>query len=236
MLRLHIPEDKKSYPRVTTILSTTMRISKKEGIAYWRKMLGEDKAAAYLQNAIDRGNKFHEPIDQYFNRYVNDAIPKGVLEFLEKNEMEVILCEASIWSDKYKYRGRTDIVYLRKKLYYGVLDWKTGVKERKPTWFADAKAQVSAYGNAIEEIYNLPITEGMVVVAYQDIAAPFNPFVVNKPTWKFQKCEMNASAMKRAFNRFVKRVGEYYDPPTPKPRKVKKRIELLPAKDPFGVF
>lgn len=237
MIPVPIPKEKLTYPRVTSILSATMRQSKKDSITYWKKQVGNNEADRVLEEAINRGNHFHDGIDHYFNRYNPDAIPKGVLEFFAENEIVVLMCEVSVWSDEYGYRGRTDIVYLRAGKYYGVLDWKTGKKERPASWFADAKAQVSAYAQAIKEKYGLPITEAMVVVAYKAVdEKAFNPFALPEVFWKFQKCFISETKLKQAFNRFVKRIGEYHNPPAPKPRKAKLLVPLVAPRNPFAYF
>jgi PD-(D/E)XK nuclease superfamily len=126
-------------------------------------------------------------------------------------------------------------VYRRAGIYYGVLDWKTGKGKRKASWFSDAKAQVSAYAEAVKEMLSLDITEAMVVVAYQEIE-DFDPFVPTEAIWRFQKCELTKSNIKRSFNRFVKRIAEYHQPPVPKPPKTKQFVKLLPPPNPFEKF
>lgn len=210
-----MPNEVDKYPRVSEILRATICQSKKKSLQWWFGKVGKDNAENIIKYAINRGNDFHNQVESHWkkeNVYVSDAIPM----FLKQNEIEVLVCEAAVFCNEHQYKGRLDMIYKRNGVF-GVLDWKTSAKKKNPSFFVEPKCQVSAYAHAAEKLYNIEISEAMIVVAIEKNVSS-NPFEF-KQDWDFETVTINKAQIATSFKRFLKRLDEFKNP-KPKPKVV----------------
>jgi genome maintenance exonuclease 1 len=168
----HFRFDGQVYPSVTTILNATKPQETREALKQWRKRIGEKKAQQIVANACRRGISIHSAIKDFLikkelpeeiesNEYWQSIQP--VLEQIER----VHLIESAVYNSKQKYAGIFDCL----GEWEGQLclfDWKTASKPKKLEWIADYCLQVTAYIAAINNLYDVNITQGIVAVALSD--------------------------------------------------------------------
>ena len=65
--RLYTCPDGEAVPSVTTILDKTKSKEKQEGLARWRKSVGEEKAQQIVTEAANRGTRMHKYLEDYVN-------------------------------------------------------------------------------------------------------------------------------------------------------------------------
>lgn len=219
-------------PRVSQIIKETQCQSKKSAIGKWRAEVGREEADRITETAINRGNQFHEQVEIYA-KIENKTDYESIHNFIIKNEIEIIFVEGYVYNEEVGYKGRTDMLY-KKNGVYGVLDWKTSYRKKPKNFFPDPKIQISAYACGLEKMYQIEVNEAMVVVAIPNIESN-NPFEPLKEFWNFQVEKIEKRGIKRCFNRFVKKVHLFNNPPpkVEKPKKPKIKKIMPKSLNPF---
>jgi ATP-dependent exoDNAse (exonuclease V) beta subunit len=168
----HFRFDGQIYPSVTTILNATKPQEAQQALKRWRKKIGEKQAQQIVANACRRGISIHSAIRNFLlkqelsqeiksNEYWQSIQP--VLEQVE----QVHLIESAVYNSKQKYAGIFDCLgEWEGKLC--LFDWKTASKPKKLEWIGDYCLQVTAYIAAINNLYDINIPQGIVVVALGD--------------------------------------------------------------------
>jgi glycerol kinase len=104
-------------PSITTVLSLLSR----DGIAAWRKKVGEEEANRISHRASTRGTKVHEIIEKYVDNdpnyrdgYTPDIIAsfQDVKPILDNNIGDVFAQEAPLYSNHLGVAGRVDCVIM----------------------------------------------------------------------------------------------------------------------------
>ena len=113
--RYYVTPEGNEYPSITTVLSPRG----KEGLMKWRKRVGEKTANYICNKAATRGTKVHKMCEDFLNgedmtHHKKDFLPYCLFNELKdktfNNINEVIGQEVTLYSDKYKVAGRTDLI------------------------------------------------------------------------------------------------------------------------------
>ena len=125
------------YSSITTILGKT---SNNAWLQAWKDRVGEEEAARVSKEATDRGTLVHEYAEHYFNneniytdlaKESSDVIQmtKDLVKITEAGVTEIWGQEQILWSNKYKYAGRCDMVGIWKDKP-SIIDFKTSKKTK----------------------------------------------------------------------------------------------------------
>lgn len=170
--RFYLTPDGGVFPSITTVLS----VRKREGLAEWRKRVGEDVANYIARTAATRGTKVHQMCEDFLN---NQEVIQDNREFLpyclfqklkpvlETSINNIYAQECGLWSDKYKVAGRVDCI----AEYNGVpsiIDFKTSRSERNDDYNLDYYIQASAYAEMFEERTGIEINQIVILVVTED--------------------------------------------------------------------
>ena len=170
--RFYITPEGNEYPSITTVLSPR----NKAGIMKWRKRVGEKVATHIANKAATRGTKVHKMCEDYLNGLDMEHHKKDFLPYCLFNELkdktfdninEVIAQEITLYSDKYKVAGRTDLI----AEYNGelsIVDFKTSTNERKDSYNENYYIQTTAYAEMFEELTGKPINQIVILVVTEN--------------------------------------------------------------------
>jgi len=165
-------------PSVTTILTATTPIEKKEALIQWRKRIGNDKANDILKESSGRGTRMHKWLENYIktgatgepgsnpyslqsHQMAHSIISQGLVKCNEFWGTEVSLYYPKI------YAGTTDLVGLHEGSE-AIMDHKQTNKPKKREWIDDYFIQLTAYAAAHDELYGTKIRKGVVFMCSQD--------------------------------------------------------------------
>ena len=170
--RFYITPEGNEYPSITTVLSPR----NKEGLMKWRKKVGNDVATHIANKAAVRGSKVHKMCEDYLNGLDMEKHKKDFLPYCLFNELkdktfdninEVIAQEVTLYSDKYKVAGRTDLIAnYRNEL--SIVDFKTSTNERKDSYNENYYIQTAAYAEMFEELTGQPINQIVILVVTEN--------------------------------------------------------------------
>ena len=165
----HTPDG--AYPSLTTILGKT---ANNPWLEQWKQRVGEEEAARVSKEATDRGTLIHSFAERHFNgesiweelrtqpmdvRQMSRDLIRLVTTGLE----EVWGQEQILWSNKYKYAGRTDMVGIWKGRP-AIIDFKTSKKPKQSTQIRDYFIQCCGYAVAHNEMYGTGIKDIVVAI------------------------------------------------------------------------
>ena len=189
----HTPDG--SYPSITTILGKT---SDQTWLLKWKERVGEAEAARVSKVATDRGTLIHEYAERHFNgEDIWDDLYKEAIDVIqmsrdlirttEKGVEEIWGQEQVLWSNKYKYAGRTDMVGIRRGKPT-INDFKTSKKKKSNKQITDYYIQGCAYAIAHNEMYGTGIQDVAIVmtidndkpIIFEQSAIPFLPLLKNR--------------------------------------------------------
>jgi len=170
--RFYVTPEGNEYPSITTVLSPRG----KEGLMKWRKRVGEKTANYICNKASTRGTKVHKMCEDFLNgedmtHHKKDFLPYCLFNELKdktfNNINEVIGQEVTLYSDKYKVAGRTDLI----AEYNGelsIVDFKTSTNERKDSYNENYYIQTTAYAEMFEELTGKPINQIVILVVTEN--------------------------------------------------------------------
>ena len=160
------------YPSITTVLN----VRKREGLAEWRRRVGEDVANYIARTAATRGTKVHKMCEDFLN---NEEVVKDNREFLpwclfqqmkpvlEEKLNNIYAQEAGLWSDKYQVAGRVDCIAEWEGVP-SIIDFKTSRSERNDEYNESYYIQAAAYAEMFEERTGTPIEQIVILVVTED--------------------------------------------------------------------
>ena len=165
----HTPDG--SYPSLTTILGKT---ANNPWLEQWKQRVGEEEAARISKEATDRGTLIHSFAERHFN---GDSIweelrtqpmdvrqmSRDLISLVGTGLEEVWGQEQVLWSNKYRYAGRTDMVGIWKGRP-AIIDFKTSKKTKQSTQIRDYFIQCCGYAVAHNEMYGTGIKDIVVVI------------------------------------------------------------------------
>ena len=164
--------DGKRVPSVTTILS---RFKDSGGLIHWAWQCGMD-GKDYRQerdSAASAGTCAHAMVEAHIRGHDFDASPYSTeilekaktafgafLEWAETSKLKPAHTETSLVSEKYRFGGTLDTMFIKGKLAVG--DWKSS-----NAIYMDMLCQVAAYGKLWEENYpDQPIEGGFHIIRF----------------------------------------------------------------------
>ena len=189
----HTPDG--SFPSVTTILGKTS--PNQIWLQRWRERVGDEEADRVSQEAREKGEILHDAVEKELKKESVDYsnIPpalsisiKQVLVELDKGLEEIWGQEVALWSKKYQYAGRADIVGVWKG-QPAIIDLKTSKKPKKKEDIKDYYLQCCAYAVAHNEMFGTGIKNMAIVMvvhgqnalpAFEMSAVPFLPELKNR--------------------------------------------------------
>jgi genome maintenance exonuclease 1 len=160
------------YPSITTVLS----VRSKEGLAEWRKRVGEDVANYISRTAANRGTKVHQMCEDFLNNVEIEPTKREFLPYclfsqlkpvIETSINNIYAQECGLWSDKYKVAGRVDCI----AEYNGIpsiVDFKTSRSQRNDEYNESYYIQASAYAEMFEERTGIPVEQIVILVVTED--------------------------------------------------------------------
>ena len=174
-----------NYPSITTVLSILSR----DGIAAWRKKVGNAEANRISYRASTRGTAVHEILEKYIDNepdfkkgYTPDIIQSflAVKDILDTRIGKVYAQEAPLYSNHLGIAGRVDCVAeFDGKL--SIIDFKTSMKKKPTKFVTNYFMQESGYAVMWEERTGMPITQ-LVTIISVDNDEP-QVFIEHRDNW-----------------------------------------------------
>jgi len=177
-----------NYPSITTILGKT---ANNIWLQKWKDKVGEEEAARISKKATDRGTLVHKYAERYFNKEEifsdlaqesSDVIQmsKDLIKITESGVDEIWGQEQILWSKKYWYAGRCDMVGIWKGKP-SIIDFKTSKKTKYIKQIKDyfiqccgyAVAHNEMFGTGIRNIVILITVDGKEPQCFETSAVPF---------------------------------------------------------------
>ena len=167
--RYYVTPNGDAYRSVTTILSELS----KEGIAKWRKEVGEEQANKISGMASRRGTKLHSMMEDYIGNVEDFALNKmptttalflDLQPIVDLHVQEVYGIEYPLYSDRLRAAGTSDLICM----YDGkptILDYKTANKPKQEKWITNYFIQSTAYSMMVKERYDLDIEQIVIMIA-----------------------------------------------------------------------
>jgi ATP-dependent exoDNAse (exonuclease V) beta subunit len=190
-----------NYPRVTTIIRDTEPPEKRQALMRWEKKMqqvhGIDGAKTEHQKILDNGTNVHTSIEKFL---ADDPLQEGMLPQLRpmfgllnkiKVESPRLLIENQLYSHKYKFQGKSDLVCIYNEKWT-VVDWTTSYQKKSLKYLDHKFIQAGAYAIALEE-KKIRIQQLMVVVLV-DTPSTYQIFTECPRKWRIE---------------FLKRLGQY---------------------------
>jgi len=167
--RFYVLPNGNKYPSITTVLSERNN----EGIARWRKSVGDSVANNIMRNAARRGTAVHTLTENYLSNeeLSKQAVLPTALFTILKSELDkinnIVMQESSLYSNKWGVAGRVDcIAEYDGKL--SVIDFKTSTKDKKEEWVENYFIQTTAYCEMFEEQYGKEIDQIVILIVTEE--------------------------------------------------------------------
>jgi len=202
---------------VTTILDKTKPEEAKKALQEWRKRVGPAKAQQITTEAANRGTRMHTYLEKYI---INDEFPpRGTNPFSwpSHDMAQVVVQEGLNKVDEYwgtevplyfpkVYAGTTDLVGVHDG-DEAIMDFKQANKPKKIEWIEDYFIQLTAYGEAHNEIYGTNIKKGVVMMCVRPTEKA--PGVYSEPP-KYMEWILEGDDWERWRKKWWERVEEFY--------------------------
>lgn len=167
-VRVYKTPSGKSYPSVTTITG----LHNAEGIAKWRRRVGEAEANRISTKASARGTRIHTLCESYlrdeecepdiFDRELFGSITPWLDDI---NNIHAL--ESPLYSDFLQVAGTVDcIAEFQEKL--SVIDFKTSSKPKDREDIYNYFMQTAAYAVAFEERTGIPVGRMVIIMAVEN--------------------------------------------------------------------
>ena len=160
-----------NYPSITTILGKT---ANNMWLQKWKNKVGEEEAARISKKATDRGTLVHKYAERYFNKEEifsdlaqesSDVIQmsKDLIKITESGVNEIWGQEQILWSKRYSYAGRCDMVGIWKGKP-SIIDFKTSKKTKYIKQIKDYFIQCCGYAIALNEMFGPGIRNIVILI------------------------------------------------------------------------
>ena len=192
-VRRYVTPTGEKYASVTTVLGGY----NKDGIAAWRKRVGEEKANAVSRNATTRGSAVHAVIEKYLN---NEDISQ--LEMLpnvkslfvrmkaELQKLDNIHClETRMFSHTLRLAGTVDCIAEHNGVL-SVIDFKTANRLKKKEEIGSYFMQGAAYSTMFTEMTGIEIDQVVILIGV-DSANFCQTLKVKGDDLEYYKSELN---------------------------------------------
>jgi len=160
---------------VTTILSGTKDQRDIDALAQWRRNIGHARANEITHEAASRGTRMHKYLETYCNTgifpspgsnpYAQHAngMSAGIAQYGFMLVNEIWGTEINLYFPEI-YGGATDCVGVHDG-DEAILDFKQTNKLKRKSWITDYFIQLSAYGEAHNEVYGTNINKGVIMMS-----------------------------------------------------------------------
>ena len=183
-----------AYPSITTVLGKTADTT---WLQRWIERVGEEEAARVSKEATDRGTLVHEYAERHFNgEDISDLslqtldvrqMSQDLIKMADSGIEEIWGQEQVLWSNKYRYAGRTDMVGIWKGKPT-IIDFKTSKKKKYVKQITDYFIQCCAYAVTHNELYGTGIRNMAVLITvdsgepqiFEKDAVPYLPLLKNR--------------------------------------------------------
>ncbi|CAO1318520.1 unnamed protein product [Diamesa hyperborea] len=185
----------------------------RSALIHWKTtqiaQLGLEGFNLMQQSHLDRGKQFHGCLQNYFQGIYPKTedtskvsnIWHSIEPLLKDFEAPGVLIEDKLTHPYLYYKGIVDCVTLYQNSALCVIEWKKSDRLKKTLALTyDAPVQLCAYLGALnsrKEYHDKPITNGIVVVAYND-GSPANIF------------QLNENDLRKYWKVWVTRLQEYW--------------------------
>ena len=173
--RVYVNADGAAYPSATTVLSVLSR----DGIANWRKRVGDEEADKISRQASTRGTKIHSLAEAFLKnedleeKYVEVKASILDVEMFRKfkhvlSAIDNIHCqELALYSDHLRMAGRVDCI-AEFEGRRAVIDFKTANKAKEKSHIKSYFMQAAAYAVMYEERTGIPVPWLVILIAVED--------------------------------------------------------------------
>lgn len=167
--RYYVTPQGNKYPSITTVLSEY----NKKAIYEWRQRVGEEEANRVSRQASSRGTRIHKLCEDYLNNetpqfktpFDTDMFQTLVPELQKINNIHAQ--ELRMYSDHLRIAGTVDcIAEYEGKL--SAIDFKTSKRHKNKEDIANYFMQASAYAIMFEELFNIPVSRTVVMIAVDE--------------------------------------------------------------------
>ena len=202
----HYDVGQEKLPSVTTILSATQPLEKRQALANWQERVGKEQATRTKDQAAVRGTAMHNILEGYLlgqNHLDLTDVGKNahtMAEQIIKNGLTGSL--SGIWGSEVTvhypglYAGATDVVGVYEG-HQSIVDFKQTNKPKRREWIDDYFLQMGGYAMAHNHVYGTSITQGVILMCSKDNY--FQKFIINGQEFIDQQ------------HNFLRRVDEYYE-------------------------
>jgi genome maintenance exonuclease 1 len=175
----HYCVDGKTYPSVTTVLSTLG----KEKLDEWKLKVGPEEAAIISRRAASRGTAMHKICEDYVGNSPNmsmvvaSAMPnivplfKQIKPILDTSLDLVYNMESCLASHKLKTAGRADLLCQFDGVN-SILDYKSSDKPKKEEWIENYFIQCATYAQCVYEMKGIVFPQIVVIIAVESENQP----------------------------------------------------------------
>ena len=202
----HYQVNNERLPSVTSILSATMPLEKREGLKRWENKIGKEKAAIIKKESGIRGALLHEILEKWIKGKLNldllgdntreKMMADEIIENGLKNKLNVIWgCEETLYFPE-KYAGAADLIAGDYEGKSCIIDFKNASKPRQDHLNDEYYLQLSGYIAAHNEVYRTSINQGIILLCTKDNY--------------FQRFIIEGDRLKEYENKFFERVEQYY--------------------------
>ncbi|MCK9369142.1 PD-(D/E)XK nuclease family protein [Candidatus Dojkabacteria bacterium] len=176
--RDYVTPSGKTYPSVTTILSTLS----KDYLIEWRKRIGDAEADKIVRIASARGTKFHDACEKYLLNEMDTVRMMSLMpdakqllvsvkpEF-DKHIGKIYCLEQALYSDRLKVAGRVDCVAEWDGIL-SIVDFKNSLKLKREEDIWNYFSQCTMYACMIGELTGRPVRQIVVAVGIVDRKEP----------------------------------------------------------------
>ena len=155
-----------AFPSITTVLGRLSR----DGIAAWRKRVGNEEANRVSRVSSNRGTRIHKLCEDYINnKELNIKSPldnemfKSMQGVMDGFVGEVYGQELPLYSKHLGIAGRVDLVCeWNDKL--AIVDFKTSAKLKERRWVDSYYMQATAYCVMLEEMTGIPVDRFVILI------------------------------------------------------------------------
>ena len=202
---------KNGYPSVTTVIGQLQSY----GLMEWFKRTPYNEIIEQSKRGREIGTQMHETIqlfletgeakiDTEYPDEITTALKSFMLFKEEHPEFQLQQSEVEMVCDKYGVNGTTDCVAIRDGELW-IADWKSAAcgEKEKPAIYDEAKIQVSAYCNMLNDLEGKEIKNALIVAIAKDKVS-YNTYTLNEDEingyfnevflplvqiWRYRKCQ-----------------------------------------------
>ena len=204
--RRYATPDGQKLPSVTTVLSATTPIEKKQALQEWRNRVGHKQAQQITTEAAGRGTRMHKWLEDYIKTGEIGTPGSNPYSIQSHNMAKSIISEGlskctEFWGTEVPlyfpavYAGTTDLVGIHDNAE-AIMDHKQTNKPKKKEWIDDYFIQLAAYATAHNEVHGTNIRKGVIFMCSADNI--------------YQEFIIEGSEFDNWQTRWFKRLEEYY--------------------------